>query len=216
MKIFFAQNKIFLLLHAAFLMAGAVVILMYERGDEIIYIHNLHTPLLNSFFSAFTKLAEAPIFVLMILVAATTGLGKGLVLLLTYLVNGIITQFLKIHVFANEARPLSFFQDKINLTPVPGVENLHDNSLPSGHTSTAFAIFFMLSMFSKNKNWSYVYFLLALLVGVSRVYLLQHFFRDVYFGSLLGVMVAALVFLFFVESKFYHSLSWRNKKFTRQ
>ena len=212
MRSFFLQNKIFLLLYGVFLLAGAVIILLYEKGDETIYINTFHTPWLNSFFIAVTKLAEAPVFVLIILVAALTGFGKGLVLLLTYLVNGIITQFLKIQVFTNQARPLSFFQDKVNLSPVPGIENLHDNSLPSGHTSTAFAIFFMLSLFSNNKNWSYVYFLLALLVGVSRVYLLQHFFRDIYFGSLLGVAVAALVFLLFVESKFYHSLSWRNKK----
>ncbi len=212
MKNFFLQNKIFLILYLVFFITGAFVIYYYEKGDEIIYISSFHTPALNVFFRAISKMAEAPVFALIILVGAVTGFGKGVVLLVTYLTNGILTQFLKLQVFTNQARPLLFFQDKISLTPVPGVDSLHDNSLPSGHTSTAFAIWFMLSIFTKNKNWSYLYFSLALLVGVSRVYLLQHFFRDIYFGSLLGVAVSTLVFLIFVKSKFYHSLSWRNKK----
>lgn len=215
MKNFIAQNRIFFSLYFVFLVTGAGVILFYERGDEIIYVSSLHTPLLNKFFIAVTKLAEAPLVMLIILVALTTGLGRGLILSITYLLNGAITQFLKRVVFADETRPLLFFKEKITLVPVPGIENLHDNSFPSGHTSGAFAILFMLSLLSRNKQWSYLYFALALLVGVSRVYLMQHFFRDIYFGSLLGVTVAALVFLVFVRSEFYHSLKWKDKKLTR-
>ena len=198
-----------------FLVLGAGIILFYERGDEILYFSSLHTPFFNQFFILITKLAEAPLFVFIALVALTTGLGRGMVLILTFLVNGVITQFLKIVVFTAEQRPVFFFKDKAELNIVPGIEQLSDHSFPSGHTSTAFAVMFMLSMFTKDKRWSYAYFTMALLVAVSRVYLMQHFFRDVYFGSLLGVVVAAFIFWFFVESKFYHSLSWRNKKLVR-
>ena len=40
----------------------------------------------------------------------------------------------------------------------------------------------------------FVFFLIALLVGYSRVYLSQHFFEDVYVGSIIGVSVTLVVY----------------------
>ena len=116
--------------------------MFFERGDEIVYISSLHTSFLNQLFIAITKLAEFPLLILITIIALLNGVGKGLVLLFTFLVNGAITQFLKIMVFTDQMRPLSFFKDKVDLNVVPGIESLHDNSLPSGHTSSAFAVLF--------------------------------------------------------------------------
>ncbi|MDH5599438.1 MAG: phosphatase PAP2 family protein, partial [Cyclobacteriaceae bacterium] len=45
---------------------------------------------------------------------------------------------------------------------------------------------------SKNKYISALSFILALTVGFSRVYLLQHFFVDIYFGAILGVIATVM------------------------
>ena len=63
------------------------------------------------------------------------------------------------------------------------------HSFPSGHTITAFAFFMALTFFTKNRLWQVLCFVLALLVGFSRIYLQQHFAIDVLVGSLVGVLV---------------------------
>jgi len=63
------------------------------------------------------------------------------------------------------------------------------HSFPSGHTITAFAFFLALTFFTKNHAWQVLYFVLAVLVGFSRIYLQQHFAIDVLVGSLVGVLV---------------------------
>jgi membrane-associated phospholipid phosphatase len=35
----------------------------------------------------------------------------------------------------------------------------------------------------------------ALLVGLSRIYLMEHFWIDVYFGSLIGILITLLVYI---------------------
>ncbi|HRF40255.1 MAG TPA: phosphatase PAP2 family protein, partial [Saprospiraceae bacterium] len=43
---------------------------------------------------------------------------------------------------------------------------------------------------SPKRGWPLLLFAVALTVGVSRMYLVQHFWKDVYFGALIGVVLA--------------------------
>lgn len=211
MKNFIAENRIFFSLYAVFLLAGAVIIATLEHGNEILYFNQLHTPLLNSFFKFVTQLAEGPLFLLTIIIAIRFSYGKGLVLAVNALLVLGITTFLKHVIFDGVVRPSLFFQGKVTLNFVEGLEILRHNSFPSGHTAGAFGAFCMLSLLVSNKNWSYLFFISALLVGISRVYLLQHFFRDVYAGSLVGVVVSSVFYLTFVRTGWYNNLHWKDK-----
>lgn len=211
MKSFINENRIFFSLYAAFLLAGAIIIATLEHGNEILYFNQLHTPFLNSFFKFVTKLAEGPLFLLTIVMAIRFSYGKGLVLAVNALLVLGITTFLKHVVFDGVVRPSLFFQGKVTLNFVDGLEILKHNSFPSGHTAGAFGAFCMLSLLVSNKNWSYLFFFTALLVGISRVYLLQHFFRDVYAGSLVGVVVSSVFYLTFVRTGWYNNLHWKDK-----
>lgn len=215
MKEFIANNRIFLTLQIAFVIVGGILILLYEQGSEILYINNLHSNVFNHFFSFVSRIAEAPLLVLILLTAIAISYGKGFLLLVTYLLNGAITQILKILVFTEQVRPAIFFEGKAKLNFVEGVELLRDHSLPSGHTSSAFAVFFMISILTQNKTWSYLLFILALLVGISRVYLLMHFFRDIYWGSICGTLVAMFLYLTLAQSNFYQGLSWKDKSLVK-
>ncbi len=211
MKQFLQQNKIFLILYLLFLMAGGALILNYEQGHEIILFSSLHTPLFDQVFKYTTKLAEAPMLLLIVIVAIRFSYGKGLLLGLNALLVFGVTALLKGIAFANQVRPSVFFEGKEHLNFVQGVEIYRYHSFPSGHTSSAFALFFLMSILFKDKKWAPVFFILSLMVGISRVYLLEHFFRDVYAGSLIGMLCTTAFYLTFGESRFYKSIVWRDK-----
>lgn len=63
-----------------------------------------------------------------------------------------------------------------------------DFSFPSGHAATAFAAAFVLSVFDKKRRW--FYYLVAISISFSRIYLGCHYFFDVVFGGLLGSFIA--------------------------
>ena len=115
-------------------------------------------------------------------------------LIIIWITKGIISVGLK-NVF-NLPRPMEVYEHSgraIHL--VNGLEIHHWQSFPSGHTFTgfAFACFFMLV--AKNNVLGFLWLGLAMLVGYSRVYLFQHFPRDVFVGSILGVVVVLGIML---------------------
>lgn len=211
MKQFVERGKTFLLLYVLFAIAGGAIIAVFEHGDEILYANSLHNPFADDLFKWITKLAEAPAFLLAFLFVFFSSYGKGLLLSINLgLVAGVV-QFLKLIVFEGTARPAVFFENKVALRFVDGVEVFRHNSFPSGHTAIGFATFFMLALFTENRLLKMVFFVTALLIGISRVYLLQHFFRDIYAGAFIGVSVTALFWLTFAQSNFYNNLTWKNK-----
>ena len=211
MKQFFQQNKIFLILYLLFLIAGFALITNYEHGHEILLFNALHTQFFDQLFKYITKLAEAPLLFLIVVVAIRFSYGKGLLLGLNALLVFAVTALLKNFAFAEQVRPSVFFEGKTQLNFVQGVEIYRYHSFPSGHTSSAFALFFLMSILMKDKKWAPVFFILALLVAVSRVYLLEHFFRDVYAGSIIGVICTMAFYLTFGQSVFYKSIVWKDK-----
>ncbi len=72
------------------------------------------------------------------------------------------------------------------LTGVTAMAGVNDFSMPSNHAATAFAVAFILSR-SYGKRW--LFYSLAVLVAVSRVYLGVHFPSDVIAGAFLGILI---------------------------
>ena len=71
--------------------------------------------------------------------------------------------------------------------------NDEDNSLPSGHTSTAFTIATVLSQRIDNTFASIVLYSLAGLTAVQRIYGDRHWFSDVVLGAAIGTVVGLKV-----------------------
>lgn len=115
---------------------------------------------------------------------------------LSNIIASIITQLLKQTVFNDVVRPKKFFEGIQDLYFVPGVENHLYYSFPSGHATCAFSLYFALALLVKNKTLELSLFIVALLVGYSRIYLSQHFFEDVYAGSLIGICTTFVVYYF--------------------
>jgi undecaprenyl-diphosphatase len=67
----------------------------------------------------------------------------------------------------------------------------YNSSFPSGHAALAFSSAYILANFDKKrKNY---YYLFALLISLSRIYLYCHFFFDVLSGGIIGIMVSILI-----------------------
>lgn len=210
MKQLLKDNAGFYFPYAFFLLIGALSIMFGNKGSEIIWINARHTPLLDQTFVTITKLAEGPAFLLMFLVILFGGYGRGLILLHIYGVVAGVVQLLKHFVFENELRPALYMTSHALRFP-DGIDVLQYHSFPSGHTALGFALFLSLAIISKNKLFGFVFFILALAVGASRVYLLQHFFRDIYFGSLIAVCITTLAWHYIPRTKFYQNITWKDK-----
>jgi membrane-associated phospholipid phosphatase len=124
------------------------------------------------------------------------------------IISALITQTLKQTVFAHAVRPKKFFEGIHDLYFVPGVENYLYNSFPSGHSTCAFSLYFALALLVKNKILKLLFFIVALLIGYSRIYLSQHFFEDVYAGSIIGVTTTIIVYYFIQNFIQKNNNSW--------
>jgi undecaprenyl-diphosphatase len=77
--------------------------------------------------------------------------------------------------------------------PEPLVRPPIDGSFPSGHAATSFAAATVLSF--ARPRWAPVFYLLALAVGFSRVYVGVHYPLDILAGAVLGTAIATALLL---------------------
>lgn len=189
------HNKVFWLGYAFFIAGSLMILLFIDKGDEILYINKQRTPVADLFFIYTTRLGEAYILIpaLLLLLFYQFRYAFTVPLLgLTILFASAIPKQLFAH-----PRPYLYFKENRLLDQIQLVEGVTMNggrtSFPSGHTMTAFAVFAFLAFCLPNKRGTAVALLLvAILVGISRIYLVMHFLEDVVFGSLIGVALAVL------------------------
>jgi membrane-associated phospholipid phosphatase len=117
--------------------------------------------------------------------------------------------------FAGMPRPAEFLKE-VSFYEVPGIELHHWGSFPSGHTTTAFMLAsFLYLMLPKKLNLHYLVMSLAFFVGLSRVYLMQHFLMDIWAGALLGIfssLISYMIVLKYFSKKPYQKSMIQNFK----
>ncbi len=79
------------------------------------------------------------------------------------------------------------------------IPNPSDYSFPSGHTQAGMVCSYILYQVSKKAGL--VSYLMAILIGFSRLYLFVHYPSDVLVGALIGTLVAALVYYWYTHGK---------------
>jgi membrane-associated phospholipid phosphatase len=87
--------------------------------------------------------------------------------------------------------------DYTQLHFVEGMTIHTQNSFPSGHSTGAFALFLFMTLAVPHKKLGILFLALAIVAAFTRVYLLQHFFEDVFVGSVIAVTYTTLLFTLF-------------------
>lgn len=193
----------FYMLYSLFLIVGCVFLLSTSREGSHLILNQFFFDTSHGFFRYFTHLGDGMAAVLIVLLALFVNYKSALQIGLTSIIAGGTTQLLKNYVFDDVDRPSWFFKhfSEHSIQTIEGMElNIH-NSFPSGHTTTAFALYVSIILLVKNRNLSILFTVVALVAGYSRVYLSQHFFVDIYFGSLMGTVWAFLIFWLLERNK---------------
>jgi len=174
---------------------GFAILLLFPlfftpKGDIFLWINARHELALDFFFRYWTHMGNGVWLALLLVFFLFYKYYFVVVTALSIVFQSILVSVFKRWLFAGLPRPKAFFGDEINLNLVEGVDVHVVNTFPSGHTATAFALFALLVLaFAIRKTWlSILFFIMAVLVGISRVYLVQHFFIDVYAGACIGLI----------------------------
>jgi membrane-associated phospholipid phosphatase len=198
----YKENRLFFFVFLLFFLASAFVLLFFSKTDGFYFLNIYHTDFLTAIFTRFTYFGDGLFCVTIgVLLFAFNKRFVSLMVLSSYAISGIIAQVLKY--FIIEPRPAVYLKDSSYQYFIDDVtlHNLH--AFPSGHTASAFALAAVLSFAAKNKTYSVLYLVAAILVGYSRIYLAQHFLTDVLAGAIIGVLSAIICWVFFEKSFTY-------------
>lgn len=215
MKQLIKTNLPFFILYALIWLCVLVIVLITTKFEQMTFVNQHSNWWGDWFFYDATQLGEGWFFVAMIIIFLFIGYGKSLILTASLALSSLISSSLKW--YFDTLRPMAFFKDlKVNWHYVDGVVvNIHQ-SFPSGHTTTAFAIFTMLTLFFKNKNWGFIFIILAWLTGYSRCYLFQHFPVDVLAGSVIGTFSSLGVYSWFTNMYLKNPKDWYERNLRRR
>lgn len=186
-----------------FLCTGLTWVFLVPKGALVLWFSAHRSPYLDAFFRVATQGGEVAGF--LIALVCLLALRYRWALVLPALTLGVTLVSNTTKTIFHQPRPARYFGEQgllHELIPVSGV-TLHSglNSLPSGHTMAGFAFFAFVAFCLPSKRIAaIVLFCAALFVGISRIYLAQHFELDVLLGAVLGVSLAMLFYrLFFSE-----------------
>ncbi len=137
-------------------------------------------------------------------------------LLVLLLVVMVVTEAIKY--VANAARPCDVLPDVHLVSPGACAAEV-DPAFPSGHTSRAFAVAALLAYRLRWKIGG-IAFVVAFLIGLSRIYLGVHWPSDVLGGAVLGVGMALLLRVIETRSERYRTararvISWIERLYQR-
>ena len=162
---------------------------------EFLYIlEGIRNPALDTFFSLLTHLGSEIVFmVLAVVIYWCCSKSQGLYLLSVGCLGTTINQALKITCRV----PRPWVRDP-NFTIVEAARaDATGYSFPSGHTQSAFGVFGCLARDAKQRWLAILYWIVAVLVGFSRMYLGVHTPADVVVS-----IVVALVLIFAMHPLF--------------
>ncbi len=200
------NNFFFFLPFLLFLIVGGISLFTVPKGEWVLRFNSYYTPLLNSLTYYLNFLGHGITFIVIIIGILFYQFRIAIIGLGSFLGSGLFTQIIKKSL--NYPRPKAYLPQFDQLQQVSGIDISGAFSFPSGHATTIFALFCFLSLIIPERKWGLIFFIFALIGSLCRIYLLQHFFVDVYFGSLIGVIVTLLIYNGGMRSKLLYRYQW--------
>lgn len=174
-----------------------VLALMVPYSQELLFFNDFRQEPLNTIFLFFTQCGEVWAFVVFGLALLYRKPRFTLILAIVGLLAIPLGYFIKDA--AGIDRPFTYFEKRSALTTVTLVPEAAitrgQTSFPSGHTLAAFALYSLLALMAGRRfeRWGLPLAFLAILVGVSRIFLMQHFLVDILGGAFLGLLLSQTV-----------------------
>ncbi len=218
MKILIKNNSVFLGLSLILLIVLGLALLYIPQGQLHLMMCDRHTPARDIFYRYYTQVAEWFPYVVCVALLLFSRIGDGVFASAAMLLSALSTQILK-HI-CNTLRPVTWFDlfmPEVQLPLVDGVKMHYWLSFPSGHTTSFFALALVVCIILTRDIRRYAsiavqagLFFLAALGGYSRIYLSQHFARDVFGGMIIGIGITLVCYVVFCRFK---DQKWFNYRF---
>lgn len=191
-KYFIQRTSGFLYPYILIVIAAAVALAINEKGSEVLFLNQYSNAWLDRFFLTATDLGLGSFFAIFATALLIYNYRWSLILFVSLSWVGILTYTFKQLVFTSATRPFHYFYYADFPRFLHDVPLIYYHSFPSGHTMSIFAFCITLTYLMGKKWAGAILLLLAITVGISRIYLLQHFGTDVLAGSGLGLAAAFL------------------------
>lgn len=211
------NNALFIGLSLLLLAVLGLALLYIPKGDLHLLLCDRHAHARDIFYRYYTHVAEWFPYVVCVGLLLFGRVGNGLLASSCMVFSALTTQLFK-HII-NAPRPITWFAANMPEIQLPLVEGVRMNewySFPSGHTTSFFALAFVICILLTRQLGLYripriivqlLLFALAILGGYSRIYLSQHFAMDVFGGVVVGLSISILCFAIFYRSM---SQKWYN------
>ncbi|MEM8585456.1 MAG: phosphatase PAP2 family protein [Bacteroidota bacterium] len=196
------KNKVYFLGLISFFLLSGFLLLTTEQGEVEFMLNRYRSPFNDGLWGFLTQLAEEYVYFILIVVLAAVSYRKalafGVIALLVPTTSGALKALF------GAPRPMRWFYDFApdqwaELFRFPEVASTWSyTSFPSGHATSAFAIYGFIAFCAVGRSKHGVgllCILAAISVAISRQYLLFHFLKDVVAGALLGTLIASGVYL---------------------
>ncbi|MES2386672.1 MAG: phosphatase PAP2 family protein [Bacteroidota bacterium] len=195
-------NPYFFIPFLLFLLTGGFALTYFGSAALFLQVNARHTPAADIFFTYFSWLGEGLTAAAISITLLFLNRKAGYASIAAFLLSSGTAQALKHFVFDDVYRPREYFSKlKQPIRLIEGLEVHSANSFPSGHSTTAFAIFCIFAIMSRRRQQGLLFFVLAMGAAFSRVYLSQHFPADVYAGACIGTFWAVICWWWFHERK---------------
>jgi membrane-associated phospholipid phosphatase len=191
-----------------FILVGgsSLLLIFFDKIEIALWINSHNSKFLDFFFQYLTHIGDGITALIISLLFLLFNIRKGSILLIGYLLSGLIIQMLKIFVFPDILRPILLIENSPAIHLVEGVKIWGSQSFPSGHTGTAFALFFCLVAYTDKTRLHILGLITAVLIAYSRLYLFQHFLPDVVAGAVIGTFTSLFLLLLFEKYKIFNRL----------
>ena len=199
MKYLIKANRWFLVPAFIFMLILTVLLISFPKAELHIISNKVNSPFLDFFFKYATYFGDGTMIAILFIALLFVKYRYAFAFLAASLTTSLFINFIKKFVLHDIYRPSKYFElyETYQLHFVEGVKLHSLQSFPSGHSGTAFNVFLTMALLTKNNGLKFLFFIAALLVAYSRVYLSQHFLIDITAGSATGILFILLFHAWF-------------------
>ncbi|MDP2189329.1 MAG: phosphatase PAP2 family protein [Sphingobacteriaceae bacterium] len=206
------ENKSFYTAYLFFLLSGITALLVMGKESLFLQMNLYHHPWADVVAPWLTHLGDGLFALFFLVVFMLFNYRLAVTALICFVSVLFITQFGKLVLFEDALRPFAYFEAQgMTIRTIEGVKIHSNNSFPSGHSASVFALLSFLALRLTKKQWGLPLLLAAVCISYTRVYIAQHFYGDVLAGSFIGIITVLSITAALDNYYSKHPAVWHQK-----